>query len=644
VEPDLTPADVEVLRAALAPHAGAVAPGLWRRLEDARETQPRRIRAACALATLDPDNPRWRKVSHTVVGGLLADNRLWLGRWAEQLRPARRWLLGPLGEVLRSRQRPADRAVVTDILLDYGGDDPEVLAELLMEADAPLLARLRGRLLAHREQVTARLERELDRALSGADSPLDPSWKAPDPELVRRLTAAHGLITERFALCQTLPLAEVIPLAEGLHPAGYRPVRLRPYAAGGTTRVAALWRRDGRTWRVVTGMPGTQQFHEHDRKWRARGLVPADVAVYWDAEARRGRCAALWVQEKDASEHRVYLGVHQGRHRAEQQRLKGSFYPLTIQAVTNPHGVSYYSAVWRRLTPGSGRPGWQLVWDEAEEAYRSRFVQLRQEDIDVVLRPPAREPADVTAWLAARPGAGLAGLPWGGLARAAKRGTPALESRFAGVWHQSEARPEKVLGQEPASHLEYARELAARGFRPAALSAAASPDGRRIVAASVWHPPPLSEEARDALAARQAQAAVLLFQLGRPERVWPLLRHGPDPRVRSFLLERLELPGTDPEALWRRLDQEHDVSARRALILSLGGLPAARRRAAAERLLSSYRDDPDPGVHSAADWLLRRWGYDQELRAIDGALASAGPRGGAALVRQPPRPHPGRRA
>src|SRR5262249_7361829 len=155
---------------------------------------------------------------------------------------------------------------------------------------------------------------------------------------------------------------------------------------------------------------------------------------------------------------------------------------------------------------------------------------------------------------------------------------------------------------------EYARELAARGFRPAALSAASSPDGRRLVAASVWYPPADSEEARDARARRQAQAAALLFQLGQPERVWPLLRHGPDPRVRSFLLERLELPGTDPEALWRRLGQERDVSARRVLILGLSGLPAARRGAAAERLLADYRDDPDPGIHSAADWLLRRWG------------------------------------
>jgi formylglycine-generating enzyme required for sulfatase activity len=148
-----------------------------------------------------------------------------------------------------------------------------------------------------------------------------------------------------------------------------------------------------------------------------------------------------------------------------------------------------------------------------------------------------------------------------------------------------------------------------------------------VLGASIWHPPAISEEARDARARRQAQAAILLLQLGQPDRVWPRLRHAPGDRVRSFLLDRLELPGTDREALWRRLGQESDVSARRALILGLGGLPAGRRRAAAARLLADYRDDPDPGIHSAANWALRRWGYDQEVRAIDRELASGGPRG-----------------
>jgi formylglycine-generating enzyme required for sulfatase activity len=102
--------------------------------------------------------------------------------------------------------------------------------------------------------------------------------------------------------------------------------------------------------------------------------------------------------------------------------------------------------------------------------------------------------------------------------------------------------------------------------------------------------------------------------------------------VRGFLLDKLRLPGTDPGALLRRLDHETDVSARRALILALSEfpaeeIPAASRRSLAERLMATYCDDPDPGLHSAADCLLRRWGHEKELRAQDQALASRDPQG-----------------
>jgi formylglycine-generating enzyme required for sulfatase activity len=44
-------------------------------------------------------------------------------------------------------------------------------------------------------------------------------------------------------------------------------------------------------------------------------------------------------------------------------------------------------------------------------------------------------------------------------------------------------------------------------------------------------------------------------------------------------------------------------------------------------LLQSYHDDPDPGIHSAVDWLLRRWGCDARLREIEQGLTSKQPVG-----------------
>jgi hypothetical protein len=49
--------------------------------------------------------------------------------------------------------------------------------------------------------------------------------------------------------------------------------------------------------------------------------------------------------------------------------------------------------------------------------------------------------------------------------------------------------------------------------------------------------------ARDVLAKRQAEAAVALYRLGQTDGVWPLLRHGPDPSLRSYLAARAQQGG-----------------------------------------------------------------------------------------------------
>jgi serine/threonine protein kinase/formylglycine-generating enzyme required for sulfatase activity len=149
---------------------------------------------------------------------------------------------------------------------------------------------------------------------------------------------------------------------------------------------------------------------------------------------------------------------------------------------------------------------------------------------------------------------------------------------------------------------------------------------------------------RDEWARRQAQAAVTLLRLGEAEHIWEWLKHpGPDPSRRTYLLHALGRLGSDPAAVLRRLETEADASARRALILSLGEfpadqLPAERRQALVPALLRWYRDDPDPGIHAAVDWLLRHgrqgpaarkldWQQGERLRQLDAELVSRAPLG-----------------
>jgi formylglycine-generating enzyme required for sulfatase activity len=75
------------------------------------------------------------------------------------------------------------------------------------------------------------------------------------------------------------------------------------------------------------------------------------------------------------------------------------------------------------------------------------------------------------------------------------------------------------------------------------------------------------------------------------------------------------------------------TSTRRALILALGtfgtkGLSPGEREPLIGKLLDVYRNDPDAGVHGAAEWTLRRWGQQARLKETDAQLMKLKDRGG----------------
>jgi formylglycine-generating enzyme required for sulfatase activity len=136
--------------------------------------------------------------------------------------------------------------------------------------------------------------------------------------------------------------------------------------------------------------------------------------------------------------------------------------------------------------------------------------------------------------------------------------------------------------------------------------------------------PPLaraSEDAKDGLASRQANCAIALLLLDKPEKVWPLLRHSPEPMLRGHLLDRIQPMGVDPRLLAGRLRVEQEASARRALLLALAGYRgqgfSSSERAALEcELVDRFQSDPDPGMHSAAERALRDWGRGGQVDAL----------------------------
>ncbi len=134
------------------------------------------------------------------------------------------------------------------------------------------------------------------------------------------------------------------------------------------------------------------------------------------------------------------------------------------------------------------------------------------------------------------------------------------------------------------------------------------------------------EAAKEKLAKRQANAAVAMLKMNQPEKVWPLLKHSPDPRMRSYLIHRFGPLGAAPGAIVKQLLEEKEVSIRRALILSLGDFgekdfSPGQRQALLAQLQEMYRRESDPGIHASAEWLLRTWAQEEWLKQVNEELA-----------------------
>ncbi len=138
-----TPSELSVLRDALKPHQATLTPKLWTVLESAKPGDDGLLPSASALASYAPDDPalrrvppRWEAVGGKVAQALVLVNSLVLRSWIEALRPVHGKLTVPLATIFRDKSRPETiHSLATDILTDYASDDPNLIADLLMDAD-----------------------------------------------------------------------------------------------------------------------------------------------------------------------------------------------------------------------------------------------------------------------------------------------------------------------------------------------------------------------------------------------------------------------------------------------------------------------------------------------------------------------------
>ena len=671
-----TPGELPVLRDALKAHRSSLTPKLWAELEKARPGDPGLLASGAALALYDPEGSRWSELGGKVAETLVKVNPIFLGHWLDVLRPVRGRLAVPLERIFVKGGSEAEHELATNILANYAADDPDRLAGLLMAADPKAYLTLFPIAEPQAEKVLPHFHAELEKkaTFDWNDSPLDASWTRPDAALASRIEAAHGQLADRFAFCQAMPLDEFLATAEALRPSGYVPVRVQPVAYGSSVTVAAAWTRDGRKWRIASGLTAGEVYLR-DASHRREKFIPIDIVGYRAVDPQgkpAERFAVLWVERGgprgvdqlfvdatgDTLLYRVIVNARLGRKKealvdltllqkstaAESIKL---YAPAVVAALLEEGQDEAFARLEAAL---NGRPGDpQLAYDAAcayavasraldrpgrpgGRSQAERAIQLLRAAIDNGYwdYDHMQEDSDLDP---------IRGLPAFG--ELMKAGDP--DRLHAAVWVRDRRFDGAAsYGLDPEAHLERCRMLAAQGYRPVWMSASrTTPDGA-LVADSVWQRPILSEPAKDELAERQARAAVALVRLGHSGDVWPLLQHSADPRLRSFIVNWLYPLGADPKQIaaeFDRLDSlashhappatpkmdailfHTETSARRALILALGtygaeALSPGEREPLVARLLDLYEHDADAGIHGASAWTLRQWNEHQKLETI----------------------------
>jgi serine/threonine protein kinase/formylglycine-generating enzyme required for sulfatase activity len=130
-------------------------------------------------------------------------------------------------------------------------------------------------------------------------------------------------------------------------------------------------------------------------------------------------------------------------------------------------------------------------------------------------------------------------------------------------------------------------------------------------------------------ARKVANVALALASLNDRQFITTLLRASPDPRWREYFVHRSAIAGISPRFLFDRLKAEENGDVQYALVLALEGYSVETIDADCKSqidawLQSAYRAHPHSGVHCAAGWLLRSWGQERKVRAMDRVLFSEG--------------------
>jgi serine/threonine protein kinase/formylglycine-generating enzyme required for sulfatase activity len=245
---------------------------------------------------------------------------------------------------LDSKQVEIDRVSAARILAGYKADDPQAIAMLIRDATPDQFKLLFQQLDSSDADAIQFLKSELKRSLRlrWNDAQID----KPDPsmEAVNMVSKAGGILHERFALVQTLPLDQLERACRLLESAGYSPVTIRPFAHQNTVLASAVWHRDGVKTDFVKNLLNTDEISQRKRAFEEQGYLLSDLSGYQDGDSIR--YLALW-RETTVRELKIVVGRNNKQLEDEIDRLVSEeFRPRTQMTFLNSNRQLEYCAIW----------------------------------------------------------------------------------------------------------------------------------------------------------------------------------------------------------------------------------------------------------------------------------------------------------
>ncbi|WDQ14725.1 bifunctional serine/threonine-protein kinase/formylglycine-generating enzyme family protein [Rhodopirellula sp. P2] len=576
---------------------------LWSRFQSDTLDEDRRLRLAWVLAQLDPVNPDWKHHASRLVQAIVNQNPTRVGELTPGFTRIAEHIIEPAVQYFAPTSDANQFDPGSDVRLNAAflishcltPADP-LLKDLLIVAEKDQFELLLSVAKTDPRSISQFLNEELKQRArpTWTDAGKQEPFPEINVELKDEITGMQGLVGEAFAMVQRCPWDDFESLARSMQPFGFRPECVRVYEKDQDSCVAAVFKRDGLDWRF-TGDEDRESVEETQQAMRDEGFYPCDVTavpvgvVNTESEPTQmlQKYGVLWTERPPGViDSRIYLGLSGSEHQAKgwEPLLHSGFVPKSNLKRRHPSGSDRYSSVRHRLV---APPMTEDAWNESPYGFQTR-VTLGKYQTDIRLNPRGEFDEDTLS--------------------------------YAAVWWNGGAFESKTLERLPAEdHWRESKGLAAAGYRLASLSLVE--DGESV-AASVWLRPVVTDEQKDHVASRQANAIIALARLGSAEHLWKSLEDAPDPRLRSFLMDRLASLSVPSSMLLEQLRVEGNESRRFALLASLARYRPEQLPADDLRELKTLVSDwgtkhPQASIHSICRYLANRWKWDQVVEQID---------------------------